>query len=366
MLSQTTLKTTPLYEEHLKNQGRMVAFGGWQMPVQYEGILAEYAATRRAVTVFDTCHMGEFLLEGDCLKSGFDRIISFKMSDMKMKTCRYGLMLNEKGGVMDDLIVYRLAREKWMIVVNAANIEKDAAHISAHLTKEAFFNDISAETGKLDIQGPLARGALKGIVPAIEKLEYYGFDHFQILGQKCLLSRTGYTGELGYEIYCPAQTTVSLWRWLLEKGMVKPAGLGARDVLRTEMGYSLYGQDLDESISPLEAGLGRFVDFEKEFIGADALRRQKKEGPPRAMICFASINRRSPRHHHKIFSQQNKEIGVVTSGTFSPALEKGVGMGLLDPAHAFKGERILFGDQNNSVIGEIVNRPFYKNGSLKN
>ncbi len=366
MLSDVALKQTPLFKEHLSLNARMVGFGGWNMPVQYGGIIAEHEQTRRAATLFDICHMGEFSLKGNYKTSGLEKIVSFRLSDMPLKTCRYGLMLNGSGGIIDDLIVYRIAEEDWMIVVNASNIEKDAVHIQEHLTKQADFSDISSKTGKLDLQGPLSRDVLAELVPDIKKLEYYTFGFFYLLGEKTLISRTGYTGELGYEIYFPRQKIVKVWQKLLSDSRVKPAGLGARDCLRLEMGYSLYGQDLDETISPLEAGLSKFIDFEKDFLGKDALVKQKARGIPRRMIAFSSLGRKSPRHNHKIYSESNDGIGTVTSGSFSPALQKGIGLGLVSSHFTEKQGKIFFGDDKNKIEAELASRPFYKKGSLKN
>jgi len=365
MLSQETLKRTPLFEEHAALSARIVPFGGWEMPVSYEGIIAEYDQTRKSVSVFDTCHMGEFLIEGDCQKSGLNRIVAHAISDMPLKTCRYGVMLNEKGGVIDDLIVYRLDKEQWMIVVNGATMEKDAHHMVSHLTKAALFKNISSKTGKLDVQGPLSRDVLKSFIPGIERLEYFGFDTFEFLGERNIVSRTGYTGELGFEVYFPWGKTRELWRKVLADKRVKPAGLGARDCLRLEMCYSLYGQELDETISPLEAGLEKFIDFNKDFIGHGALLAEKKKGVPRKIVYFTSETRQSPRHNHKIYLPNGKEIGIVTSGSFSPALQKGIGIGLIRREADITEGKILFGDEKSKIAASPSQRPFYKNGSLK-
>ncbi len=365
MLSESTLKTTPLYEEHLALHARMVPFAGWEMPVQYDGILTEYEHTRKKTAIFDTSHMGEFILEGDHLKSGLDQVVSMRLKDMPLKTCRYGLMLNAQGGVIDDLIVYRIDQEKWMIVVNAADIDKKAAHFERHLTPQARFTDRSQQTGKLDIQGPTSRDFLSSFVEGIENLDYYTFDDFEFLGEKVIISRTGYTGELGYEIYCPWSRTSALWRALLKGTSAKPAGLGARDVLRIEMGYSLYGHELSESITPWEAGLAKFIDLEKDFVGKGSLLEQKKSGVKRKIVYFISEDRRSPRAHHKICSQDQNEIGEVTSGTFSPSLFKGIGMGFVESRSGEKGEKIFIGDEKNKIEARVTTKPFYKNGTFR-
>ncbi len=366
MSTETILKQTPLYQDHLSLGARVIGFGGWEMPVSYEGIIGEYENTRRGVSVFDTCHMGEFLIEGDCRKSGLDRLVTQKISDMPPGSCRYGMTLNDQGGIIDDLVVYRIEENKWMVVVNGATTDKDEAQFVSHLTEDAAFKNVSRATGKLDIQGPLSRDVLKSFIPGIEKLNYYEFAQFDFLGGRNIVSRTGYTGELGFEIYFPWDKIPQLWKKLLENPAVKPAGLGARDVLRLEMGYSLYGQDIDETVSPLEAGLGRFVDFEKDFIGKGALIKQKNEGAPRKSICFISQTRQSPRHHHKIYDENTKEVGTVTSGGFSVALKKGIGIGLVLRSCELKGKTFFAGDEKNKIPVELFVKPFYKSGTLKN
>jgi aminomethyltransferase len=366
MSIETTLQRTPLYEEHIALKARMVPFGGWEMPVQYEeGILAEHAYTRNATTLFDTCHMGEFVVEGDCQKSGLDCLVTMAIADMPLKTCRYGMLLNDQGTVMDDLIVFREEQEKWFIVVNGATTAKDKAHFQKHLTSSARFQDISSKTGKIDVQGPQSRKVLSQLVDQIEKLDYYSFDYFSLLGMNVLISRTGYTGELGYEIYLPWEKTVQVWKKLLSLCDVKPAGLGARDILRLEVGYSLYGHEINESITPLEAGLSRFVDFNKDFIGKEALLKQKAQGLSRKLIGFCSLTRRSPREKYKIYSEDNQEIGFVTSGAFSPSLDKGIGLGYVSSLLSKEGTKIFWGDEKNKNLGEIAGKVFYKRGTLK-
>ncbi|MCA9406032.1 MAG: glycine cleavage system aminomethyltransferase GcvT [Candidatus Omnitrophica bacterium] len=363
MTTQDTLKKTPLYKDHVALNAKMVPFGGWDMPVQYEGILAEHHQTRHECSLFDISHMGEFIIEGDA--TALDGIVTMSIKDMPVQSCRYGMILNEQGGIIDDLIVFRLEQAKWFIVVNGATTAKDAAHFQKHLKGGTVFKDVSLATGKLDVQGPTARKILKTFVGDIDKLEYYKFDFFDLLGENVLISRTGYTGELGYEIYYPWDKTVELWNALLKAGDIKPAGLGARDVLRLEVGYSLYGHELEENISPLEAGLSKFIDFEKDFIGKDALLKEKEAGVKRKIVGLLSQNRRSPRADNTIYSEDGKAIGIVTSGTFSPILEKGIGLGFVDIACAQTGNIILFGNDKSRAEAAISSRIFYKEGSLK-
>jgi aminomethyltransferase len=355
-----TLKTTPLFDDHVRRGAQMAPFAGWNMPIQYAGIIAETQYTRQAVSCFDICHMGEFLLQGDLKRSGLDRIIASPLADLKINACRYGSMLNEAAGVIDDLLVYRKAQDLWMIVVNAATIEKDKEHFQKHLTKDAAFTDLSATLGKIDLQGPLARAIVEKISPDAGRLSYYTFIETDVLGEKNIISRTGYTGELGFEIYASLKHIPRVWQALLQDDRVKPAGLGSRDILRLEMGYSLYGQDIDETTTPKEAGLEKFIDFTKDFIGKDTLKNQTAS---RRRIFFKSLSRRSPRHGHGLFDK-DRRIGDVTSGSFSPHLNAGIGMGFIRNGSTAADIRV--GDERSAFDAVIADKPFIKKTSLKN
>jgi aminomethyltransferase len=309
--------------------------------------------------------MGEFIVEGECRRSGLDSLVIMPLADMPVKTCRYGCLLNERGGIIDDLVVFRMEKEKWFIVVNGATIQKDAGHFRKHLAAQAVFRDVSAQTGKIDVQGPRSREILKILVANIGNLDYYSFDFFDLLGQNVLISRTGYTGELGYEIYFPWARTADLWQELMKLDGVRPAGLGARDTLRLEVGYSLYGHELSEEISPLEAGLGRFIDFNKEFIGKDALVNQKRDGLRRAITGLRSASRRAPREGQKIYLPSGEQVGLVTSGTYSPSLNQGIGLGYIDARHVAAGTAVEFGDEHVRQAAVLAPRNFFKGGSLK-
>jgi aminomethyltransferase len=364
MIDNVNILATPLLEEHRSLGARLGTFGGWMMPIQYSGIIEEHLWTRKHAGLFDICHMGEFLIEADPLKSSLDSLVTIDLKGMKLSSCRYGFMLNEAGGIVDDLLVYRISDRRWMAVVNAATIFQDESHIRKHLTGHIHFENISASLGKLDLQGPESGIVLKGLAGAeIEKLKYYNFGYFTILGEKIIISRTGYTGELGYELYMPNYKISLLWNKILEDAMVKPVGLGARDTLRLEMGYSLYGQDIDAKTSPLEAGLERFIDWNKDFIGKPALLRQKKEGIQQRMICFMANSRRSPRHNYQIFYEA-EDAGTVTSGSFSPSLGCGIGMGYVF-REISPGSQVLLSDNSVSISARVVEKPFYKNGSAK-
>jgi aminomethyltransferase len=358
-----TLLKTPLYEAHLALKAKMAPFGGWLMPIQYEGILAEHAHTRKAVCVFDICHMGEFMLQADAKESGFDRIVTQDIVSMPVGACRYGFMLNEQGGILDDLIVYRLKKNSWMLVVNAATIAGDEAYILKNLLKKGGFSNISAQTGKLDIQGPESQDVLAGIFGNdIAKLKYYTFAEFSFGNERCLVSRTGYTGELGYEVYISSGRVAELWAVLLKDKRVKPAGLGSRDTLRLEMGYPLYGQDIDTGHTPLDAGFEKFVDFSKDFIGKGALLAEKAKGLKERLVYFKADSRRAPRHGFALFDGERR-VGTVTSGSFSPSLSVGIGAGYASVDYKL-GSKLAIRDSAVEMPVTVVNKPFYKNSTV--
>ena len=372
MASTLDLKRTPLYQNHISLNAKMAGFGGWDMPIHYEGILAEHQQTRQSATVFDTCHMGEFVIKGDAVQTGLDRLVSMRIIDMPVNSCRYGFLLNDRGAALDDVIVFRVEKEEWFIVVNGATIDKDAEHFRNNLKQRSSFEDISTKTGKIDVQGPKSREALMELGFSVGAIEYYHFNHFEWKGHSLLISRTGYTGELGYEIYCPWELTAQIWELLLKSACrqagisrVKPAGLGARDILRLEVGYPLYGHELSENITPLEAGLKRFVDFEKDFIGKEALIKQQAQGVAKSLIGLISENRRAPRQDQNIYTDDGRMIGAVTSGTFSPMLQKGIALAFVEKTFAVGGQKIYFGDDKSKNFAMISPKTFFRGGSLK-
>jgi len=359
------IKTTPLFEAHQQLGARIAPFGGWSMPIQYSGILAEHEWTRSHCALFDICHMGEFMIQGDLANSNLEYIVTINIAAMAAHTCRYGFMLDKDGGVLDDIIVYKISSDNCMIVVNAATTEADEVHLRTHLSPTVRFENISAKTGKLDLQGPDSREVLmKMIGPEISRLAYYTFDYFKVCGQRSIISRTGYTGELGYELYCDADKVKELWTQLLQDKRVKPAGLGARDTLRLEVGYPLYGQDMDKNCSPLEAGFESFIDFNKNFLGKEALLKQKKKGLEKRLVSFVTANRRAPRHNYKIFAA-DKPIGTVTSGSFAPSLGYGIGMGYVDPAFAQVGQALLLRENSVELAATVAKKPFYNKGTAR-
>ncbi|HJV66909.1 MAG TPA: glycine cleavage system aminomethyltransferase GcvT [Geomonas sp.] len=359
------LKATPLRAHHEALKALMAPFGGWLMPIQYEGIIAEHKWCREKAALFDICHMGEFLFKGDIEAAGLEQVFTFSVKSIPVGRSRYGFLLNEKGGVIDDLIVFRLAEDEVMIVVNAATTGNDFSVIRSRLKPDASLTDISEQTGKLDLQGPLSREILVELFgPQIGEIPFFKFIRTKLLGVDALVSRTGYTGELGYEIFLPSSKIPALWELLLEEQRVKPAGLGARDLLRLEVGYSLYGNDLDEDTTPLSAGLMSFVNMDKEFIGKQALLEEQKKGPAQVKIAFKVNSRRSPRHHYEIFHEGAK-AGSVTSGAFSPMLSCGIGLGMVKPEAAAPGSRLAIRHERVEMEAEVVELPFYSGGSLR-
>ena len=358
------LQATPICGRHRALNALMAPFGGWDMPIQYEGIIAEHSWCRNQAALFDICHMGEFIFQGDFEAGGLEDVFTFSVKSIPLGRSRYGFLLNEQGGIIDDLIVFRLAEDKVMIVVNAATAPKDFAAIKGRL-KGGSFTDITAATGKLDLQGPLSRYVMVELFgEAVATIPYFKFITVNILGVEAIVSRTGYTGELGYEIFIPADKVCELWDLFLQDERVKPAGLGARDVLRLEVGYSLYGSDIDEETTPLEAGLESFVNFDKNFVGKDALLRLKEQGVARKKVAFEVTGRRSPRHHYEICSGE-EVVGNVTSGVFSPMLGKGIGIGFIKPELTAVGTQLTVSHERISMEATVCELPFFKGGSVR-
>ena len=359
------LKATPLRADHENLKALMAPFGGWLMPIQYAGIIAEHRWCREKAALFDICHMGEFLFKGDLVADGLENVFTFSVKSIPVGRSRYGFLLNDAGGVIDDLIVFRLAEDEAMIVVNAATTGNDFSVIRSRLKNPDALSDISDRTGKLDLQGPLSRDIMVELFgPQIQSIPFFKFIRTRVLDSDAIVSRTGYTGELGYEIFLPAGKVTELWDLLLSDARVAPAGLGARDLLRLEMGYSLYGNDLDDNITPLTAGLSSFVNMEKEFVGKGALLREREEGSSRMKVAFKVDSRRAPRHFYEIL-HQGEEVGTVTSGAFSPMLSCGIGLGLVKPEAAALGTRLTIRHERVEMEAQVVELPFYTGGSLR-
>jgi len=352
------IKRTSLFEKHKALNAKTIDFGGWDMPVQYEGILKEHEACRNHAAIFDISHMGEFFFEGSIPFSGVNNTVTIDLLKLPVGKCKYGFLLNENGGVIDDLIVYKVAEDRLMFVVNASRIDDDFEAINSQLENGTFVN-ASDETSKIDVQGPKSKELLQELVPFdLDELSFFGFRETKILGSFAIVSRTGYTGELGYELYIDNDVALKIWDSLIEKGAV-PAGLGARDVLRLEMGYSLYGHELDENTTPLEASLGFFVKYDKHFTGKEALLKQKEEGVPRKVIPFTTNSKRAPRNGFEIY-QKDVKIGVVTSGTFSPSVSSGIGLGSVDAKLFNKDEPLELNTGRGNIPIFLAKLPFYK------
>lgn len=312
------LRRTPLYEKHVKLGAKMVPFGGWDMPVQYkDGILAEHHHTRKGVSVFDTCHMGEFIIKGKDTAQALDKIFPRGVADQKVSVARYNFLLSDKGTVMDDLIIYRMADEEFMIVVNAGTIDSDFARIKSLLPDSLYISNDSEKTGKLDLQGPKAAEIMDKLgLKRAELPSNYKWIKTTVRGIPAIISRTGYTGELGFEFYVPADKVGELWDILLSFDGVKPAGLGSRDTLRLEVGYPLYGHEMDKNTTPVEAGFGPILGLEKRssFMCESILKDSSKV--TKSLIGIVLEGRRAARAGNKVLSLDGKEIGAVTSGMF--------------------------------------------------
>ncbi len=356
---------TVLHEEHVSLKALMAPFAGWDMPIHYGSILDETRHTRSAVSVFDITHMGEFIVKEQPGSLSFDSAITTPVLAIKKGRCRYGFLLNEQGGILDDLIVYRIADDEWMVVVNASNVKRDFETIQGRLGSGAAIENISSRIVKLDVQGPKSMAVMKQIAgPGIARLPYYGFDFFEFMGGKHIISRTGYTGELGFEVYVDPETGLRLWKELLKHPDVRPAGLGARDILRLEMGFPLYGSEFNEKTTPVEGGMERFLDMNKSFSGKEPIVARQKTGVKRSLIGFIADGRRSPRHENRILAG-GAEAGFVTSGVFSPHLNCGIGMGYIDTAHAIEGTGIAIDTGKGEISAKIAPVPFIKQTSIK-
>ncbi|MBI3893098.1 MAG: glycine cleavage system aminomethyltransferase GcvT [Candidatus Wallbacteria bacterium] len=359
------LHRTALHDRHSKAGARMVEFAGWSMPVQYSGILEEHRHVRTACGIFDLSHMGELYLSGPSATADLQRLVTNDVEKAAPGQCVYSPMCNEKGGVVDDLVAYRLEPDRWLLVVNASNHDKDLAWVKAHVGSATVVEDRSFETSLLALQGPAALEVLAPHVPALAALKNFRSRPANLAGRDVLLSRTGYTGEDGFEIYCDNSAAGLLWDLLASDARVRPIGLGARDTLRFEARLLLYGNDLDEQITPLEAGLDWTVKLDKaDFIGREALLGQKKTGPARRLVGFRMTGRGVARHGYEIVAD-GKPIGQVASGTFSPTLEQNLGLGFVQSSYANPGARFAVRIRSQQVEAEVVKTPFYKRPAAK-
>ncbi|MEO5674454.1 MAG: glycine cleavage system aminomethyltransferase GcvT [Chitinophagales bacterium] len=359
------MKITPLTDVHINLGAKMAEFAGYNMPISYSGINAEHLAVRERVGVFDVSHMGEFVLKGSQALDLVQKVTTNDASRLAIGDVQYSCMTNESGGIIDDLLVYHLQENSYMIVVNASNIEKDWNWISEHNTFNAEMKNISDQAGLLAVQGPQALQVLQKLtLTDLSQVPYYKFARGVFGGVKnVLMSNTGYTGAGGFEIYFENIAAADLWRQIFDAGKefnIQPIGLGARDTLRLEMGYCLYGNDIDDSTSPLEAGLGWITKFTKDFTARKILEEQKAKGVTRKLVGFEMIDKGIARHAHEIFDAAGKKTGVVTSGTQSPSLQKAIGMGYVTIENSKEGSLISIGIRDKKLQAKVVKMPFYQ------
>jgi aminomethyltransferase len=360
-------KKTPFYDKHVQNKGKIVEFAGFLMPIQFEGIIPEHRAVRESVGVFDVTHMGEVEVIGSDRIRFVNYITTNNASKLALNQVQYSTMLYPDAGIVDDLLVYNL-KDRILLVVNAANTDKDHAWIIENKKYNVEIKNKSEEIGQLAVQGPKAEPVMQKLFDLdLSTIQFYWAVETDMKGIPVLLSRTGYTGEDGFEVYLDAKYAGDVWDMVFSAGKefdIKPIGLGARDTLRFEMRYCLYGNDIDKTTNPLEAGLGWVVKLNKEeFIGKEVLQDVKTRGVQRKLVGFETVSKGIPRHHQEIFAGDEK-VGFVTSGTFSPSLKKGIGMGYVSLAHTAVGNRLkVIGKE--SIEAEIIKGPFYKHGSRK-
>jgi len=355
------MKNTALTETHEALGAKMVPFAGYNMPVQYDGVNIEHEAVRTGVGVFDVSHMGEFLIEGPNALDLIQKVSSNDASKLTIGKAQYSCLPNDDGGIVDDLIIYKVKEETYLLVVNASNIEKDWNWISSKNDVGAEMKDLSEDYSLLAIQGPKAVEAMQSLSSHdLADIKFYNFVVGDFAGiEHVIISATGYTGSGGFEIYCKNNEVKQIWDKVVEAG-AKPIGLAARDTLRLEMGYCLYGNDIDDTTSPLEAGLGWITKFTKEFTNSEALEAQKKRGVERKLVAFELDERGIPRQGYDIVDGQGKKIGEVTSGTMSPSLGKGIGLGYVPKVFSAVDSKINIQIRKNAVPATVVKLPFYK------
>jgi aminomethyltransferase len=364
--TSATLKRTPLHDIHVALGGKMVPFAGYEMPVQYPaGITAEHRAVREGCGIFDVSHMGEFWVTGDRAVDFVNHVTTNDVAALAVGQVHYSTILNDRGTIEDDCLVYRFA-DRVMIVVNASNAAKDFAHINQHAARfgGVQLTDASDEMSLLAVPGPKAAEILQALTPVeLSEIKYYHFTEGAVANYDAIISRTGYTGEDGFELYVTNDSAVPLWNALVRRGRVTPAGLGARDTLRLEMGMALYGNDIDDTVTPLEANLGWLVKLAKgDFVGRDVLAKQKAEGVKKKLVAFTMSDRVFPRHGYPVF-HAGVASGVVCSGTMSPTLGIPIGTAYLPAAAAKEGTTFEVEIRGKRVPATVVKPPFYKDAS---
>ena len=361
------MKTTPFTEKHVALGAKMHEFAGYNMPIEYSGIIDEHMTVINGVGVFDVSHMGEIWVKGPHALTFLQKVTSNDVSKLIPGKAQYSCLPNEQGGIVDDLLVYQYSPEKYLLVVNASNVEKDWKWLVAHNEEVAELENASDRIGQLAVQGPKAEKVLQKLTSVdLSAIPYYSFTVGEFAGvPDVILSNTGYTGAGGFELYFHDKDALKIWDTVFEAGKeegIKPIGLGARDTLRLEMGFNLYGNDMDDTTSPLEAGLGwitKFVD-NKPFINRENLQKQKEEGLVRKLVGFRMTERGIPRHGYAIEDASGREIGIVTSGSISPVLNVGIGMGYVAPEFAKPGTPLFIRIRNKAIGAEVVKTPFRK------
>ena len=359
------MKNTALKHIHENLGAKILPFAGYNMPILYEGVNAEHETVRNAVGVFDVSHMGEFLISGPNALALIQKVCSNDAATLTIGRAQYSCLPNNDGGIVDDLIVYKMKEEEYLLVVNASNIEKDWNWISAHNNVMAEMKNLSDDYSLLAIQGPKAVEAMQSLTSVdLSAIKYYHFEIGTFAGiNDVIISATGYTGSGGFEIYCKNDEVEHIWNKVFEAGAsfgIKPIGLAARDTLRLEMGFCLYGNDINDTTSPLEAGLGWITKFTKEFVNSEKLKEQKELGVTRKLIGFELIDRGVPRHDYEIVDKDGNTIGIVTSGTMAPSLGKGIGLGYVTTEFTAPDSEIYIRIRKNDVLAKVVKLPFYK------
>lgn len=359
------MKNTALTHIHEALGAKMLPFAGYNMPITYEGVNAEHETVRTAVGVFDVSHMGEFLLTGENALNLIQKVTSNDASVLTIGKAQYSCLPNADGGIVDDLLVYKMKENEYLLVVNASNIEKDWNWISSHNDMGVQMENLSDDYSLLAIQGPKAIETMQSLTSIdLAAIEYYHFTVADFCGfENVIISATGYTGSGGFEIYCKNDQAETIWNKVFEAGKpfgIKPIGLAARDTLRLEMGFCLYGNDINDTTSPFEAGLGWITKFTKDFINSDNLKKQKETGVTRKLVAFEMQERAVPRHDYEIVNATGNVIGTVTSGTMSPSMNIGIGLGYVTIENSKIDSEIFIRIRKNDVLAKVVKLPFYK------
>ena len=359
------MRKTALTSTHIDLGAKMVEFAGYYMPLQYEGLGIEHETVRNGVGVFDVSHMGEFIISGPNALDLIQKVSSNDATKLTVGKAQYSCLPNDQGGIVDDLIIYKIKEEQYLLVVNASNIEKDWEWITKHNTMAAEMKDLSMDYSLLAIQGPKAIDAMQSLTSVdLAQIPFYNFEVAEFAGiDNVIISATGYTGSGGFEIYCKNNEVQQIWEKVFEAGAdfgIKPIGLAARDTLRIEKGYCLYGNDINDTTSPIEAGLGWVTKFTKNFINSENLKAQREAGVTRKLVGFEMIERGIPRHDYPIVDTNGKEIGIVTSGTMSPSLNKGIGMGYVTKELSSPDSEIFVQIRNKQIKAVVVKTPFLK------